>query len=91
MNVTKKEILKGLILSSDMSYEDCSNLLESFLGLIKINTESKKVNLSGYGTFSYKKTPSRIGRNPKTMQVFEIKSFKKLVFKPSSQLKKRLN
>jgi nucleoid DNA-binding protein len=38
-----------------------------------------------------KETPSRIGRNPKTKKEHVIKARKKLVFKPSAEVKKRIN
>ena len=39
----------------------------------------------------YKKTPKRIGRNPKTLQEFEIRSRQKLTFKPSDEVKQNIN
>ena len=39
----------------------------------------------------YKKTPKRIGRNPKTLQEFDIKARQKLVFKPSDEVKRGIN
>ena len=38
-----------------------------------------------------KKTPKRVGRNPKTLQSFSIKARQKLVFKPSDKVKTSLN
>jgi nucleoid DNA-binding protein len=49
------------------------------------------VKISGFGSFVYKTTPKRIGRNPNTNESYEIKAFKRLVFKPSSRLKKIIN
>ena len=33
----------------------------------------------------------RIGRNPKTLQEFKIRSRQKLTFKPSDEVKKNIN
>ena len=42
--------------------------------------KKSNVKLSNFGTFSYKLTPERIGRNPKTKKEFIIKEQKNLVF-----------
>jgi nucleoid DNA-binding protein len=49
------------------------------------------VKISGFGAFVYKTTPRRIGRNPKTNESYEIKAFKRFVFRPSNRLKKIIN
>ena len=48
-------------------------------------------NIKNFGSFNYKKTPKRIGRNPKTLEEFEIKARKKLTFRPAEEIKKTLN
>ena len=47
--------------------------------------------MSNFGSFIYKKTPKRIGRNPKTLEEFVIKPRQKLTFKPSEEVKQNLN
>ena len=64
---------------------------ESFLLLIKFQSKSKSLKLSGFGTFSFKKTPKRVGRNPKTQDSYIIPEIKKLNFKPSNKAKEHLN
>ena len=91
MNFTKKDILKNITDSCSLTSHDGSMLLESFLKLTKINVKSMPVKISGFGSFVYKITPKRIGRNPRTNESYEIKSFKRLVFRPSSRLKKLIN
>jgi nucleoid DNA-binding protein len=66
-------------------------ILESFLSLIKNASKSRLVKLSSFGTFSFKKTPKRLGRNPKTKDSYIIPVTNKLNFKPSSKLKRKLN
>lgn len=91
MNLTKKDILKNITDNCSLTNHDGSILLESFLKLTKINVKSMPVKISGFGSFVYKTTPKRIGRNPNTNESYEIKAFKRLVFKPSSRLKKIIN
>ena len=56
-----------------------------------IDNKSSNININKFGTFSYKKTPKRIGRNPKTLEKFLIKSRQKLTFKPSDIIKETIN
>ena len=65
--------------------------LESFLSLIKSSSKLRPVKLSSFGTFSFKKTPKRLGRNPKTKDSYIIPELNKLNFKPSNKIKENLN
>jgi nucleoid DNA-binding protein len=91
MNFTKKDILKNITNNCSINNKDGAKLIESFLQLTIMNAKSMPVKISGFGSFIYKITPKRIGRNPKTNKPYEIKSFKRLVFRPSSRLKKLIN
>tara|TARA_B100000767_G_scaffold255874_1_gene262470 strand:+ start:18852 stop:19118 length:267 start_codon:yes stop_codon:yes gene_type:complete len=85
-NISKK-ISKKLFLTLDKS----SSIVDSFLSLVKSNSKTKIVKLSGFGSFEYKKTPQRIGRNPNTEESYIIPVLNKLNFKPSNKIKKILN
>tara|TARA_B100000780_G_C21118651_1_gene452879 strand:- start:1270 stop:1536 length:267 start_codon:yes stop_codon:yes gene_type:complete len=85
-NISKK-ISKKLFLTLDKS----SSIVDSFLSLVKGNSKTKIVKLSGFGSFEYKKTPQRIGRNPNTEESYIIPVLNKLNFKPSNKIKKILN
>ena len=91
MNFTKKHILKNITDNCSLNNKDGLRLLESFLQLTSVNAKSMPVKISGFGSFIYKTTPERIGRNPKTNDLYEIKSFKRLVFRASTRLKKLIN
>ena len=91
MSVTKKNIIKNINKESLLTIADGTILLESFLMLIKQQAKSNKVKLSGFGTFSFKKTPKRIGRNPRTGNSYIIPELNKLNFKPSNVLKDKIN
>ena len=73
MSLTKKDlgaiIKKELNLSVDIS----DSLVDEFFQAIKKTLRSKEnIKLSGFGTFEIFKTKERMGRNPKTMEEFEI-------------------
>jgi nucleoid DNA-binding protein len=91
MNVTKKYIIKNINKESLLTIADGTILLESFLLFIKKEAKLNKVKLSNFGTFSSKKTPKRIGRNPKTKDSYIIPQLSKLNFKPSNKIKEKIN
>lgn len=91
MTVHKAAIIKNITKESMLSLEDASKLLESFLSSIKDQSKENSVKFSGFGSFSFKKTPSRIGRNPKTKDSYIIPLTTKLNFKPSNKTKGKIN
>jgi integration host factor subunit alpha len=91
MSITKKNIIKKINKETTISIEDAAILMETFLLLVKKHAKSNKVKLSGFGTFCFKKTPKRIGRNPKTSDSYIIPELNKLNFKPSHILKGKIN
>ena len=91
MSITKKNIIKNINKEAAISIEDATILMESFLSLVKKHAKTNKVKLSGFGTFRFKKTPKRIGRNPKTSDSYIIPELNKLNFKPSNILKDKIN
>ena len=91
MNFSKSDIVKNMCIKSLVSAGESKILLESFLSLIKSSSKYRPVKLSNFGTFSFKKTPKRLGRNPKTKDSYIIPSMKKFNFKPSNKIKEYIN
>ena len=81
MNFTKNNLIKNIAKKSLVSAGEASGILESFLLLIKGKAKLKSVKLSSFGSFSFKKTPKRLGRNPKTKDSYIIPVSNKLNFK----------
>ena len=90
MSVTKKELAKNISKKLGLSQKDSLFFIQNFFEIL-IQNKTKNININNFGTFMYKKTPQRIGRNPKTLQKFEIKARQKLVFKPSNGVKTSIN
>ena len=92
MALTKKDIIDLMHEETGMKKNVSKLVLNSFLGIIK---ESAKKNISikvaKFGTFKLKKTKKRMGRNPISKKEYIIESRKKLVFRPSSFLKNKMN
>jgi nucleoid DNA-binding protein len=91
MSLTRNNIINNLKKNSSLSFGEASSIFESFISLIKSKSKSKSIKLSGFGTFSFKKTPKRAGRNPKTMNSYIIPELNKLNFKPSNKVKEQIN
>jgi integration host factor subunit alpha len=91
MSVNKNNITRSISKSSLLSHQESSDLLEFFLKLIKEKSKLNTIKLSSFGTFSFKKTPKRLGRNPKTYDSYIIPELNKLNFKPSNKIKDKIN
>ena len=91
MNFSKNNIIKNVAKKSSVSAGEALGILESFLYLIKSKAKSKSVKLNSFGSFSFKKTPKRIGRNPKTKNSYIIPELIKLNFRPSNKVKEKIN
>ena len=90
MSVTKKDLAKNISQRLGLSHKDSLFFVQNFFKAL-IDNKSKNININKFGTFSYKKTPRRIGRNPKTLEEFSIKSRQRLTFQPSDKIKQTIN
>ena len=91
MSFSKSNIVKIITKKSEVSFDEAANILESFLLLVKNKSKLRSVKLSNFGSFSFKKTPKRLGRNPKTNDSYIIPELNKLNFKPSNKIKEKIN
>ena len=93
--VVRSELCKKMrdlhfnILASDME-KVISIILAEIIAAIKSN-EFGSVELRNFGRFSLRIQNARLGRNPATGTPLNIPMKKKIHFKPSSVLLKRLN
>ena len=90
MSVTKKQLAIHISKKLGLSQKDSLFFVSKFFGFITKNYE-KSINIQRFGTFLERKTPKRVGRNPKTKEEFIIKERKKIFFSPSSDLKQNIN
>ena len=92
INLTKKEIVNSIYMQVGYSKAISENLLEDFFDII-INElkKNQKVKIAKFGTFHLRFKKSRLGRNPKTKETKEISERKVILFKPSSELKRKIN
>ena len=92
INLTKREIVNSIYMQIGYSKNISENLLEDFFEII-FNSLKKnnKVKIAKFGTFQVRFKKSRIGRNPKTKEKKVISERKVILFKPSKELKKKIN
>ena len=91
-NITRKvisnKINKKVGFSKNLSLKIVDNFFETIINeIINFN----KIKISSFGTFSVLSKKSRIGRNPKTKVEAKISPRKVVKFKPSIQLKNKIN
>ena len=92
INLTKKDLINSIYLQIGYSKKISENLIEDFFDIIFNSLKkNKKVKISKFGTFIIRKKNSRIGRNPKTKENKIISKRKVILFRPSKELKKKIN
>ena len=90
MTVTKRDLAKNISIKEELSQKDSSFFLDAVINFIKRNQKSK-ININRFGTFHYKFSPKRPGRNPKTGKSYNIPSRNRVTFEPSKLVKQILN
>ena len=92
MNLTKKHLSVILKKELKLSVEISDSLVDEFFQAIKMTLRSQKnLKLSGFGSFETYVTKERMGRNPKSMENYNIPSQNKVRFSPTSKAKYFLN
>ena len=92
LNLTKKEIINSIYMQIGYSKKVAENLLEDFFEIIFHNLKkNEKIKIAKFGTFEVRMKKRRIGRNPKTKENKIISARKVVLFKPSKELKHKIN
>ena len=91
MSFTKSDIAKNIAIKTSTSNQSAKQLLDRFIQVVVSSSNKKQVKINGFGTFLRKKTPARIGRNPKTGEEFEISKRTKLNLLLSNKIKEKIN
>lgn len=91
MNINKKEISNYLSENLDIGKSDTSKFVDSFFKHITEIIKTKNLKIKNFGTFKRHQAPERIGRNPKSMEVFKIRKKNTIKFHASQSIKNILN
>lgn len=86
--MTKAELVSFIFERAGLPKTEVQRIVETVFETMKeALIEEEIVKISGFGVFTVRRKGSRIGRNPKTMELFEIKSRKVVSFRPAEHLK----
>ena len=91
MSSTKSDISKNIAKKTSISNKSAKQLLDKFIQVVVSDSAKRKVKISGLGTFFRKKTPARVGRNPKTGEEYKILERTKLSLILSNKIKEKIN
>ena len=93
--VNKAELTSALAMRTKMSKADASRTVEALFddkGIIATELKKgSKVQITGFGNFEARKRAARMGRNPKTGGVIQIKASIAPAFRAGKQLKMAVN
>ncbi|MBQ0799551.1 MAG: HU family DNA-binding protein [Porticoccaceae bacterium] len=90
--MNKSELIDTIAEGADISKAAAGNALESAIEAIGQSLKKgDSVSLVGFGTFTVKHRPARMGRNPRTGEAIQIKAANVPGFKAGKTLKDSVN
>ncbi len=91
-NISRDEIAESMKKEFGFNRKLCLDIVNDIVDIIIEGLQSdKKVKIHNFGTFKMNNKKSRIGRNPKTKEEYNISSRNVITFKPSKILLKYIN
>lgn len=91
-NVTRKELTLSVTEKLGVSQRNAAEIVDTVFATLKstlVNGES--IKLVQFGTLNVRDKTSRRGRNPKTGESMIISKRQMITFRPSRQLREKLN
>ncbi len=83
--MVKADIIRFIEVQLGISHEEATAQVEQILTILKESlTECGPVVISGFGQWRVRDKPSRIGRNPRTLQEYEVSARRVATFYPSN-------
>tara|TARA_Y200000002_G_scaffold359589_1_gene343974 strand:+ start:176 stop:469 length:294 start_codon:yes stop_codon:yes gene_type:complete len=90
-NYKKEDLINNLTKKTGLSLNYSKKIINDLIELLIINIKNNDLRLKNLGSFNLVLKKKRIGRNPKTLEKFEISARKSLIFTPSKNLLEKLN
>ena len=88
VTVTLKQLAAGLAERHALPKKNAEALLGDLVALATQHLKKgDKIRLNGLGTLQVRARLARMGRNPSTGEVIQIKASKKIAFQPAKELK----
>ena len=89
--VTLKHLAAGLAEQHEMSKKHAETVLGDFIGaIVKHLKKGERIRIGGLGILQVRKRAARMGRNPATGEVIQIKASKKVAFRATKELKESI-
>lgn len=89
--MTKGELINTVARAAKMSKRGAEGAVNAtFAALAKAIKKDRRFQMPAFGTFSVRSRKARIGRNPRTGEVINIKASRTIGFKPAPRLRKGL-
>ena len=86
--VTKKQLTDTLAKQHQLTKKQSREMLEELTGMIRKHLKKgEQVKITGLGILRVRNRAARVGRNPATGEVIQIKASKKVAFRASLGLK----
>ncbi|MFL1462051.1 integration host factor subunit alpha [Roseococcus sp. DSY-14] len=90
--LTRSGLAEAIYAAVGLSRSESAALLEAVLEAVSAALEDgQQVKITGFGTFAVRHKGQRVGRNPKTGEEVPIPPRRVLAFRPSQQLRGRIN
>ena len=91
-NISRDEIAEAMQKEFGFNRKQCLDIVNDIIEIIIEGLQNdKKVKIHNFGTFKMNNKKSRIGRNPKTKEEYNISSRNVITFKASKILLKFIN
>ncbi len=92
--MSKKDLLASVhkAFAGELSKKQIGEVFNAtFIGIAQVLQEQERYVQPGFGTFTVKVRPARVGRNPRTGEKLDIPASKGVTFKVAPELKKAIN
>ncbi len=91
--MTKSEFIARLAdRLGHLSADDIDTAVRSIIDQLSLSLQKgERIEIRGFGGFSLRQRPPRVGRNPKTGDVVELPAKLHIHFKPGKELRERVN
>ncbi len=91
-NISRDEIAEAMKIEFGFNRKLCLDVVNDIIEIIIDGLQSdRKVKIHNFGTFKLNSKKSRIGRNPRTKEQYNISSRNVITFKASKSLLKYIN
>lgn len=89
----KSELVQRMVRANPHLYQrDVENIVNTIVDEItSALSEGNRVELRGFGAFSVKNRPARVGRNPRTGTTVQVEEKVVPFFKSGKEMRERLN